>query len=52
MGGKLLLDYLFVTYIFDKDNFKIFQDSFNKDKKKIYFIYFIIYYLISHILNL
>ena len=52
MGGKLLLDYLFVTYIFDKDNFKMFQDSFDKDKKKIYFIYFIIYYLISHILNL
>ena len=52
MGGKLLIDYLFITYIIDKKIFKIFHNSFEKDKKKIYFIYFIIYYLISHILNL
>ena len=52
IAGKLLIDYFLVTNFLNPESLKIFREIVGKDKFKIYFIYLIIYYLISHILNL
>ena len=52
IAGKLLTEYLLSISALNKDGFKIFLNSLKKDKSQIYFIYLVIYYLISHILNL
>ena len=52
IAAKLLTEYLLSISFINKDGLKIFGKALNKDKAKIYFIYLVIYYLISHILNL
>ena len=52
IATKLLCEYLLSINYLNRDSLKIYFNSLNKDKKKIYFIYLVIYYLISHILNL
>lgn len=49
---KLLSEFLLSIAIINKERIKIYFKAIKNDKKKIYFIYLIIYYLISHILNL
>ena len=52
IAGKLLTEYLFTINLLDERNFQIFSNYVKNDKNIIYFIYLVIYYLISHILNL
>ena len=52
ISGKILCEYLLTLSILNKENIKYYKSAMKKDKKVIYFIYLIIYYLISHILNL
>ena len=52
IGGKLLSEYLFTISFLDERKFQIFSNYVKNDKNIIYFIYLVIYYLISHILNL
>lgn len=52
IGRKLLLDYIFTISALDEGNYQIFSNYVKNDKNIIYFIYLVIYYLISHILNL
>ncbi len=52
IAGKLLIDYFLATNFLNPESLKFFREIVGKDKFKIYFIYLIIYYLISHILNL
>jgi len=52
IARKLLTEYLFTINLLDERNFQIFSNYVKNDKNIIYFIYLVIYYLISHILNL
>ena len=48
---KLLFEFILSKTILDRESNKIYLTVTNKDKKNIYIIYLIIYYLINHILN-
>ena len=52
IGGKLFIAYLKKRKDLDKQKMVNYHLIIKKEKKKIYFIYFIIYWLISYILNL
>ena len=52
IAKKLLVEYLFTISFLDARNFEIFPNYVKNDKKIIYFIYLVIFYLMSHILNL
>ena len=52
VGRKLLIEFLLTINDFSKEKIKLYLKIYDNDKKIIYFIYLIIYYLISHILNL
>jgi hypothetical protein len=52
IARKLLLAFLLSTNDFSREQIKNYLKVSDEDKKIIYFIYLIIYYLLSHILNL
>ena len=52
IAGKLTIFYLKNLPISNKEKEKRYFSSINDDGKTIYFIYFIIYWLISYIFNL
>ena len=52
IAQKLLIEFLLSISILNKETIPIYFKVIERDKRKIYFIFLIIYYLISHILNL
>ena len=50
IGGKLFSKYFLSQTIINKQNIQYYKPMIKKDKKIEYFIFLIIYYLISHIL--
>ena len=52
IAGKLLNEYLFTITFLDESNFQIFSNYVKNDKNIIYFIFLVIFYLISNFLNL
>jgi hypothetical protein len=52
IGGKLFFRYFLSITFINRHNIRYYRTVIQKDEKVVYFIYLIIYYLISHILNL